>query len=357
MRWGGEALFPDMLEVVAQARALDHIAVNHDAQLAMRLQARRGSWPLELGPAAACRGMASSTGRRRAGWCCPAAPKARRRCRSCAWTPRWPWPTILAQVWVDQMSLIFDVPQTPRQDQPFNAWCAAGQALAISLDAEVTDDSGQRLHAESFAMIREDSTACTTSSRSSACLPVRRSRAACSAEVQPRFSCGRAAPTLARMSQTDLFSDLSSDPPSEAPTALRAAELRRQLHHHAHLYYVLDAPGDSGRRVRPPVRRAAGAGGRRIPRCARPTRRRSAYRRGARGLPPVRHAVPMLSIKTETDTDSAQAPSPSMRGCGVGIEPDRVRPAGALRSRAEVRRPGDQPALRGRRAGAGRYPR
>ena len=44
------------------------------------------------------------------------------------------------------------------------------------------------------------------------------------------------------MSQTDLFSDLSSDPPSEAPTALRAAELRRQLHHHAHRYYVLDAP-------------------------------------------------------------------------------------------------------------------
>ena len=152
---GGEALFPDMLEVVAQARALDHIAVNHDAQLAMRLQARRGSWPLSwVQQHAARHGFVDgpTPGRLVLPGRTEGAPPVLELCLDAQ--------AALAddpgQVCVDQMSLIFDVPQTPRQDQPFNAWCAAGQALAISLDAEVTDDSGQRLHAESFAMIRED---------------------------------------------------------------------------------------------------------------------------------------------------------------------------------------------------------
>jgi hypothetical protein len=38
--------FPDMLDVVARARELDAFAGAHDAQLAMRLQPRRGPWPL-----------------------------------------------------------------------------------------------------------------------------------------------------------------------------------------------------------------------------------------------------------------------------------------------------------------------
>ncbi|MFM2347640.1 MAG: hypothetical protein RL654_2393 [Pseudomonadota bacterium] len=152
---GGEARAPDMLEVVARARELDHIAVNHDAQLAMRLQARRGSWPLSwVQQHAARHGFVDgpTPGRLVLPGRAEGAPPVLELCLDAQ--------AALAddpgQVWVDQMSLIFDVPQTPRQDQPFNAWCAAGQALAISLDAEVTDDSGQRLHAESFAMIRED---------------------------------------------------------------------------------------------------------------------------------------------------------------------------------------------------------
>jgi hypothetical protein len=60
------------------------------------------------------------------------------------------------QSWVDEMSLVFDVPQTPQAEQPFNAWCASGQALAIALDAEVHDDEGRPLNAEAFTLIRED---------------------------------------------------------------------------------------------------------------------------------------------------------------------------------------------------------
>jgi len=152
---GAEAMFPDMLEVVGRARELDHIAVNHDAQLAMRLHARRGSWPLSWVQQHASRHgfvPGPTPGRLILPGRSEGAPAVLALCldaqAALADDP--------SNVWVDQMSLVFDVPQTPRQDQPFNAWCAAGQALAISLDADVTDDNGQLLNAESFAMIRED---------------------------------------------------------------------------------------------------------------------------------------------------------------------------------------------------------
>jgi hypothetical protein len=152
---GAEAMFPDMLEVVGRARELDHIAVNHDAQLAMRLHARRGSWPLSWVQQHASRhGFVSgpTPGRLILPGRSEGAPAVLALCldaqAALADDP--------SSVWVNEMSLVFDVPQTPRQEHPFNAWCAAGQALAISLDADVTDDNGQLLSAESFAMIRED---------------------------------------------------------------------------------------------------------------------------------------------------------------------------------------------------------
>jgi DNA ligase (NAD+) len=88
--------------------------------------------------------------------------------------------------------------------------------------------------------------------------------------------------------------------------AARAAELRSLLQHHAHRYYVLDAPeipdADYDR-----LFRAAGAReahpGLRTP--DSPTQR--VLGQVLDGLQPVRHAVPMLSIRTETDTTAAGA--------------------------------------------------
>ena len=109
------------------------------------------------------------------------------------------------------------------------------------------------------------------------------------------------------MSQTDLFSDAPSDPPSEAPTALRAAELRRQLHHHAHRYYVLDAPeipdAEYDRLFAELQALEAADPALRTP--DSPTQR--VIGAVLDGLSPVRHAVPMLSIETETDTTSQGA--------------------------------------------------
>jgi len=117
------------------------------------------------------------------------------------------------------------------------------------------------------------------------------------------------------MSQTDLFSslpDLSSGPDSQAlqaSPAEQAAELRRQLHHHAHRYYVLDAPEipdaeydrlfqalQAIEAAHPDLRTADS-----------PTQR--VLGQVLDGFEAVRHAVPMLSIRTETDTEATGASS------------------------------------------------
>ncbi|WP_310461976.1 cell division protein FtsZ [Sphaerotilus sp.] len=150
-----EAEFPDMLDVVARARSLDRVAVHHDAQLAMRLTARHGQWPVSwIQQHAARHGFVSG----------PVPGRLILPGRDDGAPP------VLALVfdaqaalaedpdhsWVSEMALVFDVPQTPQAEQPFNAWCASGQALAIALDADVNDDEGRPLNAGAFTLIRED---------------------------------------------------------------------------------------------------------------------------------------------------------------------------------------------------------
>ncbi|WP_374521460.1 NAD-dependent DNA ligase LigA [Hydrogenophaga sp.] len=102
------------------------------------------------------------------------------------------------------------------------------------------------------------------------------------------------------MTHPDLFAD-------EPSPAQRAAELRAQLHHHAHLYYTLDAPeipdAEYDRLFR--ELQAIEAAHPELLTPDSPTQRVG----GAvlKSLPSVRHAVPMLSIRTETDTEATGA--------------------------------------------------
>ena len=84
--------------------------------------------------------------------------------------------------------------------------------------------------------------------------------------------------------------------------AARAAELRQQLHHHAHRYYVLDAPevpdAEYDRLFR--ELQALEAGHPALRTADSPTQR--VLGQVLAGFSPVVHAVPMLSIRTETDT-------------------------------------------------------
>jgi DNA ligase (NAD+) len=98
--------------------------------------------------------------------------------------------------------------------------------------------------------------------------------------------------------------DLFAEPPSPAA---RAADLRAQLHHHAHRYYTLDEPeipdAEYDRLFR--ELQAIEAAHPELLTPDSPTQRV-----GGRVLDmftPVRHAVPMLSINTETDTEPSGA--------------------------------------------------
>jgi len=98
------------------------------------------------------------------------------------------------------------------------------------------------------------------------------------------------------MSQTDTLA-----------AADRAAALRAQLHHHAHLYYVLDAsvlPDAEYDKLFRELQALEAA----HPELLTPDS--PTQRVGGQvldGFAPVRHAVPMLSIRTETDTEPTGA--------------------------------------------------
>ena len=89
--------------------------------------------------------------------------------------------------------------------------------------------------------------------------------------------------------------------------AAQAAELRAQLQHHAHLYYVLDAPAlpDAEYDRLFQQLQALEAAHPELLTPDSPTQR--IIGRVLDGFAPVRHAVAMLSIRTETDTTAAGA--------------------------------------------------
>ena len=94
---------------------------------------------------------------------------------------------------------------------------------------------------------------------------------------------------------------------SRAASASRALELRQQLHEHAHRYYVLDSP------IIPDAEydrlfqelQAIEAAHPELRSADSPTQR--VLGKVLPGFTPVRHAVAMLSIRTETDTESSGA--------------------------------------------------
>ena len=106
------------------------------------------------------------------------------------------------------------------------------------------------------------------------------------------------------MTTQDLFADIPGPTPAQQE---RAAALRAQLQHHAHLYYTLDAPElpdaeydrlfqelqtleEAHPELRTPDSPTQRILGQILP-----------------GFATVRHAVPMLSIRTETDTEASGA--------------------------------------------------
>jgi DNA ligase (NAD+) len=115
------------------------------------------------------------------------------------------------------------------------------------------------------------------------------------------------------MSTADLFSGSAahpmdgSDANGRNDVAVRAAELRKQLHHHGHHYYVLDAPtipdAEYDRLFK--ELQALEAAHPELLTPDSPTQRVGGT--ALDSFASVKHVVPMLSIRTETDTEASGA--------------------------------------------------
>lgn len=149
---GASPDFPDMLEAVARARDIDAFASGYDAQLAMRLVSNRAAWSLGY--------VQQHAGRH--GFV-PGVLPGRLVLPS---TEEGAPPVLVLQfdalaamadepqqATARELTLAFDVPQTAADEQPFAAWCAAGQALALALDATMHDDGGQPFSPAAFDAI------------------------------------------------------------------------------------------------------------------------------------------------------------------------------------------------------------
>lgn len=113
--------------------------------------------------------------------------------------------------------------------------------------------------------------------------------------------------TLGRMPDEPLSAPAAEMAAVPDAAAGRAAVLRDQLHHHAHLYYTCDAPElpDAAYDALFQELQALEAAHPALRRPDSPTQRVGGQ--VLDGLLPVQHVVPMLSIQTETDTTAAGA--------------------------------------------------
>jgi DNA ligase (NAD+) len=109
------------------------------------------------------------------------------------------------------------------------------------------------------------------------------------------------------MPDAPLSAPAASPVPVPEPAVRRAGELRAQLHHHAHRYYVLDDPElpDAAYDALFQELQALEAAHPTLRSADSPTQR--VIGQVLDGFAPVRHAVPMLSIRTETDTEPSGA--------------------------------------------------
>ena len=144
--------FPDMIDVVARARELDHFASQYDAQLAVQLQALGAAWSVGYieQHAIACGFKAGPLPGRMV---LPAAEVGAPPLLTLGFDPQAALADDPNVSSVRSVTLSFDVPQTAAAADPFAAWQASAHALAAAMEATVVDDRGRPLGDDSFTAI------------------------------------------------------------------------------------------------------------------------------------------------------------------------------------------------------------
>jgi hypothetical protein len=149
---GAMADFPDMLDVVARARELDAFAGEHDAQLAVHLQARSAAWSVGyIQQHAARHGFVAGVVPGRL--VLPSNEEGAPPVLTLTYDPQAAFADDPGRAAVRDETLSFDVPQTASTAEPFVAWQASAQALSLGMDAAIVDDHGRALSPEGFAAI------------------------------------------------------------------------------------------------------------------------------------------------------------------------------------------------------------
>jgi hypothetical protein len=144
--------FPDMLDVRARARELDAFAGEHDANLAVHLQARSVAWSVGYVRQCAERhGFVPGTlpGR----LVLPGAEDGAPPVLVLSFDAQAALAEDPQQSAVRRVTLSLDVSQTPEAADPFGTWQGVIRALADEMDAATVDDDGRPITLQHFTTI------------------------------------------------------------------------------------------------------------------------------------------------------------------------------------------------------------
>ncbi len=149
---GGEAEFPDMLDEVARARELDQFASEHDAQLSFTVRALQTAWSpgYVQQSAAKCGFVASAIPGR---MILPAAQYGGAPVLTLVFDAQAAMAEDPDQTALRDITLVLDVPQVLRAEQPFVRLRELASSLAASMDGAIIDDNGNLIHTSAMDVI------------------------------------------------------------------------------------------------------------------------------------------------------------------------------------------------------------
>lgn len=149
---GAAVELPDMLREVARARELDQFAGQHDAQLSFMLRSIRAAWsPGYIAQHASALGFVPTNmpGRMQL----PSAQPGQAPLLMLSFDAQAAQAEDLDRTAVYELYLSLDVPQVPREQQPFTHLCNAVQSLAQSMDGIVCDPDGNPLPPQALEQV------------------------------------------------------------------------------------------------------------------------------------------------------------------------------------------------------------